>query len=123
MGEIYGIGLPIVKGKGGYFTKKSTRDLLRSGVRMIIRTRRGERVMRPEIGCEVPKLAFDPRDSFLKATLDHYIKLGLLEHLPRVTVLFTRNDVGTDQLSIKIFFYDEVSKDEDSIDLQLGRTF
>lgn len=49
-----------------FIAAKSDRDVLRTGIQMILMTRRGERVMLREFGTRLEEKVFEPNDLFLR---------------------------------------------------------
>ncbi len=60
---------------------------VRQGVLLLLSTRRGERVMRPNYGCDLYKLAFDPNDHTTAGLAIHYVRRALEEWEPRIDIL------------------------------------
>ena len=56
-------------------------------IRMILMTRRGERPMRPEFGCQIHELVFDPNDPATAGLARRYVQESLLRWEPRIDVL------------------------------------
>lgn len=56
-------------------------------IRMILMTRPGERPMRPEFGCRIHELAFDPNDAATAGLARRYVQEALLRWEPRIQVL------------------------------------
>ena len=59
-------------------------------VRMILLTRPGERPMRPEFGCRIHELVFDPSNHATAGLAKRYVHEALMRWEPRIQVL----DVG-----------------------------
>lgn len=57
---------------------------------ILLSTTPGERIMQPEFGCDLKRLAFEINDSTLIATIDHLIYHALLNFEPRVNYIDTR---------------------------------
>jgi phage baseplate assembly protein W len=58
--KILGITLPVQRGSNGYF--QVTKDILtqiRSNLKNLLLTRKGERVMQPEYGCDIHLVIFE----------------------------------------------------------------
>lgn len=62
---------------------------IEDSIRIILSTTPGERIMQPEFGCDLKRLAFETIDSTLLASLDHLIYHALLNFEPRITFLNT----------------------------------
>ncbi|MCB0113689.1 MAG: GPW/gp25 family protein [Caldilineaceae bacterium] len=56
-------------------------------IRVILETAPGERVMRPEFGCRVWELLFDPRNAATEAAVVEYVQDALKMWEPRIDVL------------------------------------
>ena len=56
-------------------------------IRMILMTRKGERPMRPEFGCQIHDLVFDPNDAATSGLARRYVQEALLRWEPRIQVL------------------------------------
>lgn len=62
-------------------------DSVRQAVLLLLSTRPGERVMRPDYGCDLHQLLFSPNDDTTAALAIHYIRRALERWEPRVDVL------------------------------------
>jgi len=69
-------------------------DAARQDICLLLRTRPGERVMRPEYGCDLQRLVFAPNDDTTAGLAIHYVKRALDRWEPRVEV--TRVDARRD---------------------------
>ncbi|HWA84378.1 MAG TPA: GPW/gp25 family protein [Fimbriimonadaceae bacterium] len=56
-------------------------------IRMILMTRKGERPMRPEFGCQIHDLVFDPNDAATAGLARRYVQEALMRWEPRIAVL------------------------------------
>jgi phage baseplate assembly protein W len=61
-------------------------DIL-SSLRVLLSTRPGERVMRPDFGCNLDDLLFESLDTTLKTLMADRITTAILYHEPRIEVL------------------------------------
>jgi phage baseplate assembly protein W len=59
-------------------------------IAMILRTRKGERPMRPEFGCEIHDLVFAPNDPSTAGLARRYVLEALTMWEPRIDVLDVR---------------------------------
>lgn len=62
-------------------------DTVRQALLMLISTRPGERVMRPEYGCHLFRLAFSPNDDTTAGLAIHYVRRAIDLWEPRIEVL------------------------------------
>lgn len=65
---------------------------VRQGLLMLLSTRLGERVMRPDYGCRLSDLVFAPNDDTTAGLAIHYVRRAIERWEPRVEVL--RIDAG-----------------------------
>ncbi len=56
-------------------------------IRMIVMTRKGERPMRPEFGCDIHRLMFAPNDAGTAGLARRYVTEALMRWEPRIQVL------------------------------------
>lgn len=59
-------------------------DIMQS-IRMIMMTRKGERVMRPDFGCDIHEYAFDTMDYTTLVQMEHAVRQALMVWEPRIT--------------------------------------
>ncbi len=62
-------------------------DSVRQAVLLLISTRPGERVMRPNYGCDIFQLVFSPNDDTTAAIAIHYVRQALLQWEPRIDIV------------------------------------
>jgi phage baseplate assembly protein W len=60
---------------------------IRQAILLLLATRPGERVMRPDYGCGIHRLAFMPGDGTTAGLAIHYVRRALERWEPRVDVL------------------------------------
>lgn len=53
-------------------------------IRMVLNTSKGERVMRPDYGCEINELVFAPNNSNTRSLISYYIEQALLKWETRI---------------------------------------
>lgn len=62
-------------------------DAVRQAVLLLLSTRPGERVMRPDYGCAIHTLVFSPNDDTTAALAIHYVRRALQRWEPRINIL------------------------------------
>jgi phage baseplate assembly protein W len=67
-------------------------DSIRQAIYLLVTTIPGERVMRPDYGCDLYQLVFAPNDNTTAGLAIHYVKRALDRFEPRVDVV--RIDAG-----------------------------
>ena len=82
-----GITLPLERGNTGYFAQG--RDILtqvKSNLTNLILTKKGERVLQPEFGCDVHRIIFEPitddNVAYVRGTIEAAVNIWL----PYVTI-------------------------------------
>ena len=115
-----GIGFPFDINAVGQFATLSSDDNIRAKILQVLLTSPGERVMRPEFGCGLRDLVFDPNNDVLAATTEFTAAKALQQWLVdeivvqsvdvsnedgklEVEVVYTRRDL-LQQGKIKIAF-------------------
>ena len=67
-------------------------DAVRQSILLLLSTRPGERVMRPEYGCDLYRLMFAPNDDTTAGLAIHYVRRALERWEPRIAI--QRLDAG-----------------------------
>jgi phage baseplate assembly protein W len=81
-----GWAYPIQADNAGGILMRSAGDDIREAIGIILITRLGERVMRPEFGCAIGDLVFDPNDAGLAGRIEFFVRKALERWEPRITV-------------------------------------
>jgi phage baseplate assembly protein W len=88
MSDFLGVGwaFPVgVDARGRIALARHERDI-EEAICMILLTPKGQRVMRPEFGCQIHDLIFAPNDSTTAGLADYYVREALAMWEPRVEV-------------------------------------
>ncbi len=83
----------------GSIDRVSGDDSVRQAILLLISTRRGERVMRPDYGCDIHKLLFAPNDGTTAGLAIYYVRRALDRWEPRIDVIDI--DAGPDPASLE----------------------
>ena len=62
-------------------------DSVRQSILLLLSTRPGERVMRPEYGCDLHRLVFAPNDDTTAGLVIHYVQRALERWEPRIEIV------------------------------------
>ena len=82
-----GITLPIQKGDEGYFRQSfRTFDQVRSNLKNLLLTKKGERILQPEFGSGLHDLLFNPLTDKFEEDLENTINDAVAKWLPYVIV-------------------------------------
>jgi phage baseplate assembly protein W len=80
-------------------------DLIRRSIYLILSTAPGERLMRPDFGCGIHELVFQPNTPTLRGAVEAKVRDALVRWEPRVDVLEVRAEPGAEgphQLLIRV---------------------
>ena len=68
---------------------------VRQSILLLLTTTPGERVMRPDYGCDLQQLIFSPNDATTHGLAIHYVRQALQRWEPRIDIL--RLDANSDE--------------------------
>lgn len=71
--------------KRGVMMTSDEEDIEKS-LEILLSTRLGERIMRPDYGCEMTHLIFEPLTTALKTYLKNLVETAILYHEPRIVL-------------------------------------
>jgi len=84
----FGLGFPIgSKAKAGYFNKSSGLENIKNGIKQLLKTERGERVMLPSFGCNLRKFLFQPLDEVTFSQIREEIVTSINNYTKDVKIL------------------------------------
>ena len=93
-----GITLPIQRGNDGYFTQSfRTFDQVRSNLKNLLLTKKGERILQPEFGSGLHDLLFQPATEKFEEDLETTINEAVAKWLPYVIVEDINIDISKEQ--------------------------
>ena len=100
-------------------------DAIRQAILLLLSTRPGERVMRPDYGCDIYRVLFAPNDETTAALAIHYVRSALLRWEPRIDIraldAFQHPDApNTLQISLAYQIRATQTTDEIQLDLELS---
>jgi len=101
-----GVAFPVGFDATGGIAESSGAERIRQSIVIVLGTRPGERIMRPEFGCELHSLAFAPNTPATANLARHYVVSALARWEPRieVTEVGVANDLGAAALMITIMY-------------------
>ena len=89
----------------GHLAFTGGEDKIRQSIWIILSTAPGERQMRPDFGCGIHDLVFEPNTSALRGLVQHRVRESLTRYEPRIDVTDVRVETPPEQrnyLLIKI---------------------
>jgi len=93
---------------------------IRQALLLLLSTRPGERVNRPDYGCHLFRLAFAPADDTTAGLAIHYVSRAVEKWEPRVTVLAVEAGVPADDpalLEVRMRYRIKATQGEDEVAL------
>ena len=81
-----GWAFPVGTASGGGIAMAEGEEDIRQAIRIILGTALGERAMRPDFGCEIHNLVFEPMDETLTRRAEYYARTALERWEPRIEV-------------------------------------
>tara|TARA_R100000005_G_C4925169_1_gene156655 strand:- start:178 stop:609 length:432 start_codon:yes stop_codon:yes gene_type:complete len=93
-----GITLPIQRGNDGYFAQSfRTFDQVRSNLKNLLLTKKGERILQPEFGSGLHDLLFNPATEKFEEDLETTINDSVAKWLPYIIVEDINVDISKEQ--------------------------
>ena len=93
-----GITLPIQRGEEGYFIQSfRTFDQIRSNLKNLLLTKKGERIFQPEFGSGLHDLLFNPATEKFEEDLENTINDAIAQWLPYIVVEDINIDISKEQ--------------------------
>ena len=109
--KVLGIGINRTSDSNGIFaTNYTTLTQAKDNLKNLILTRKGERLMQPEFGCDVWKVLFEPLDgNTIESSIENSIIDAVSIWLPYLnieTIIFDydENDIDNNRISLDIKF-------------------
>ena len=113
-----GWGFPVQTDDSGGIALASRERDIAEAIRIILLTPKGERVMRPEFGCQIHTLIFAPNDATTAGLACYYVSEALAMWEPRIRVLdiVPRTESSTpERLDIEIEYEIKATHDRRSL--------
>ena len=106
-----GLALPF-NAKGVFKTTKSTQDQVKSNLINLLLTYKGERVMNPEFGADLPKLLFDPITPKTYTNIQNQIATNVGIFIPEITLtdITITPDADRNILYVSVSYEMKISK-------------
>jgi uncharacterized protein len=98
-------------------------EVVRQAIYLLLRTRPGERVMRPEYGCDLHQLLFSSNDDTTAGLAIHYVRRALDLWEPRIDVLrldANRSPEQPESLLIELDYRVRSTQQSDALTLSIN---
>ena len=102
--EILGRGwtFPVAEDSRGGIALSAAEDNIKEAIRIILETAPGERDMRPDFGCGVWGILFDPVDASFEGRVAFLVESALRAWEPRIEVEKVEADAGETKVVVNI---------------------
>ncbi len=100
---------------GGGIALAEGEDDIRQAIRIILGTALGEREMRPDFGCGVHELAFDPGDASLTGKARFYVRNALERWEPRIEVESVEARLEGNRLTVDVRYVVRATNRRDNL--------
>jgi phage baseplate assembly protein W len=81
-----GISLPLQIGGSGFTQTYNTTDQIKSNIKNLLLTQRGERILQPEFGSGLHEILFDFNNDDIEGKIEDAINAAFEQWLPYVTI-------------------------------------
>lgn len=87
-GSFLGVGwnFPVQINSRGNLDFVYYHESIKQSIQIILGTSKGERIMRPDFGCEINDLVFAPNNANTRSLISHYIQEALIKWEPRIII-------------------------------------
>jgi phage baseplate assembly protein W len=101
-----GVAHPVGVDETGRIAESAGEERIRQSILIILGTRPGERIMRPDFGCELHSLAFAPNTTATANLARHYVEAALTRWEPRIELsgVAVGNDLAAAALVINVAY-------------------
>lgn len=106
----------------GYFAMVEDLEAIRQDLFMLLTTRLGERVMRPDYGCDLYRVMFSPNDDTTAGLAIHYVRQAIARWEPRVEAVVvdaTRSPEDAARLDIHLSYRVRRTRQRDHLSMAL----
>jgi len=110
-----GWAFPIQVDDTGGIRMRSGEEDIREAVRIVLGTRLGERVMRPEFGTALGELVFDPNDANLAGRIEFLVRKALERWEPRIALKEVRARGAGERMEIDVRYIVRRTNREDNV--------
>jgi uncharacterized protein len=104
--KLNGIAFPVVAGTGGYFSKAEGFATILGGLKQLLLTNRGERVMLPDYGTNLRSYVFEQDTPQLRSKIKDEVYNAIAAYSPRVEIsnyeLLMRDVSGRNNILISL---------------------
>jgi phage baseplate assembly protein W len=104
--------------EGGKIAFSQGEESIRESINIILCTAKGERIMRPDFGCNINELAFSPNNTQTATMIEFHIKEALMKWEQRIEVLDVNaypDKEETNRLNVDIDYMIKTTNTKDNL--------
>jgi phage baseplate assembly protein W len=111
-----GVALPF-NGGGVFKSTFSTKDQIKSNLINLLLTYKGERILNPEFGADLPRILFEPINDDTSRKIQNQIIASANLYIPEITIINIEVTPDTDRNTIYVMvsYYINISGTKDQI--------
>jgi phage baseplate assembly protein W len=116
------VGISIPFNAGGVFNQTyATKDQIKSNLINLLLTNKGERILNPEFGADLPRLLFEPSTDNLYLQIQNQITSNVNIYIPEITILNIEisSNIDYNSINITIDYQIKLSGQQDNIIIEL----
>jgi phage baseplate assembly protein W len=116
------VGISIPFNAGGVFNQTyATKDQIKSNLINLLLTNKGERILNPEFGADLPRLLFEPSTDNLYNQIQNQITSNVNIYIPEITILNIEisSNIDYNSINITIDYQIKLSGQQDNIIIEL----
>ena len=102
-----------INGQGGNALVSAEEDIKQACL-IILSTALGERAMRPDFGCGIYDLVFDPGDASLAGRIEFFVSNALEAWEPRITVKSVEAEMTEEKVVVEVRYVIRTTNTEDN---------
>jgi phage baseplate assembly protein W len=110
-----GWAFPIQIDDTGGIRMRSREEDIREAIGIVLGTRLGERVMRPEFGSALADLVFDPNDANLAGRIEFFVRKALERWEPRIALKEVHARPAGERMEIDVRYIVRRTNREDNV--------
>jgi len=111
-----GVAIPF-NGSGVFKSTFSTKDQIKSNLINLLLTYKGERILNPEFGADLPRLLFEPINNETLAKIQNQIITSVAIYIPEINItnIEITPDTDTNTIYINVIYQLKLSGTTDNI--------
>jgi phage baseplate assembly protein W len=121
MPDFLGLAAPLTRAQGGALVSRSTADVIRTSIQLILTTRLGERPFLRSFGSRLPELVFEPNDHILAVAARNATVDALRRWERRIELLDVQVTTREHEFALNLRYFIRSNATEDSLVLTFVR--